>query len=120
MSIVPQAKVVELLDKSPSDWRVTAESIERRIQKVEFHRLPGTTCTLCNITLDNGYSVRGESACVDTRNYNEDVGQTLAKKDAFQKLWPLFGFLLAEMKFRSAVAAEEQSVMDRLDAQEGL
>jgi len=120
MSIVSQAKVVELLDKSPSDWRVTEESINRRIKQVEFHRLPGTTVTLCNITLDNGYSVRGESACVDAKNYNEDIGQTLAKKDAFGKLWPLFGFLVAEMKFRHDTANEEQGIFDAMQEQEGL
>jgi len=120
MSIVSQAKVAELVDKSPSDWRVTEESMERRIKKVEFHRLPGTTVTLCNITLDNGYSVRGESACVDPANYNEDVGQTIAKRNAFQKLWPLFGFLVAEMKFRHDAQNEEQGIFDAMQDQEGL
>lgn len=120
MSIVSQAKVAELLDKSPSDWRVTEESMNRRIKQVDFHRLPGTTVTLCNITLDNGYSVRGESACVDAKNFNEDIGQTKAKQDAFRKLWPLFGFLVAEMKFRHDMVAEEQGVFDAMQDQEGL
>lgn len=120
MSIVSQAKVQELLDKSPSDWRVIEESMERRIKKVEFHRLPGTTCTICNLTLDNGYSVRGESACVDAKNFSEDVGQTIALKNAKQALWPLFGFLVAEMKFRHDTQTEEQGIFDAMQDQEGL
>jgi hypothetical protein len=43
---------------------VTKQRIEGRIASVDYHCL-GATVTLCNVTLDNGYSVRGESACVD-------------------------------------------------------
>jgi hypothetical protein len=52
------------------------------------------------VTLDNGYSVRGESACVDPAGFDQDVGEQLAQKQAIDKLWPLFGFLLAEDRFR--------------------
>ena len=63
--------------------------------------LPNSTVTVCNITLENGYSVRGESACVDTRNFNLDIGQNLAFKHAFSKLWELEGYLLAERRFQA-------------------
>ncbi len=48
--------------------KVTKDSIEAKIAKVDYLVLPDSTVTLCNITLKNGYSVRGESACVDPRN----------------------------------------------------
>lgn len=80
--------------------KVTKEQIEARIKSVEYHRI-GVTCTICNITLDNGYSVRGESACVSPENYDEKIGQELAYKKAFDNwLWPLFGFMLAEDLYR--------------------
>jgi hypothetical protein len=75
--------------------RITPDYIKSRIAKTEFHRL-GETVTLCMITLDNGYSVRGESACVDPANYRQDIGERIAHDNAFDKLWPLFGFLLCE------------------------
>jgi hypothetical protein len=76
--------------------RVTKEQIDARIAKVDFFVLPATTTTICNMTLDNGYSVRGESACVDKRNFNMAIGEKLAHDDAFRKMWALFGFMLAE------------------------
>lgn len=82
--------------------KVTKEGIEARIAKTSYLVLPGSTVTLCNIVLDNGYSVRGESACVDARNFNMEIGQNLAYKDAFAKLWALEGYLLAERRFQSA------------------
>jgi hypothetical protein len=86
--------------------RVTKEYMQSRIATTEYLTLPGTTVTLCNITLDNGYSVRGESACVDPANYRQDIGERIAHDNAFDKLWPLFGFLLAEGRhLRSKVEA---------------
>ncbi len=82
--------------------KVTKEGIEARITKVDYLVLPNSTVTLCNIVLENGYSVRGESACVDARNFNLEIGQNLAYKDAFSKLWALEGYLLAERKFTMA------------------
>lgn len=119
MSIIPQANLQEALDKAPSRVRVTQEAIDSRIKAVAFHHLPETTTTICNILLDNGFSVRGESACVDPANFNEDVGQTIALRNAKEKLWPLFGFLLAELRFRANLDAEEQATFDAMMDQEG-
>lgn len=82
------------LEQSPAE-RVTKEYMESRIVTGEYIKI-GETVTLCNLTLDNGYSVRGESACVKPENYNEEIGRKIAYDNAFNKLWPLFGFLLAE------------------------
>lgn len=81
--------------------KVTKDSIEAKIAKVDYLVLPDSTVTLCNITLKNGYSVRGESACVDPRNFNVEIGKSLAYKNAFEKLWQLEGYLLAEHRFQS-------------------
>lgn len=79
----------------PAD-HVTDELISSRIKHVET--LVSGTMTICILTLDNGFKVTGESACVNAENYDYGVGQRLAYDNAFQKLWPLFGFLLAEKK----------------------
>lgn len=80
--------------------RVTVAQINSRIIDVEYVRI-GQTITVCKITLDNGFSVLGESACVSAENYNQEIGETIARNNAFVKLWPLFGFLLAEDTFRA-------------------
>ena len=87
-------EVQEKLAASPAP-RVTAEYMQSRIKETTFTRF-SETVTICNIELDNGYSVRGESACVSPENYRQDIGEKIAYDAAFNKLWPLFGFLLAE------------------------
>ena len=88
------------LNASPAP-RVTKEYMESRITDKSFTRFSDTV-TLCQITLDNGYSVRGESACVNPANYNQEIGERIAYDNAFNKLWPLFGFLLAESNKKAA------------------
>jgi hypothetical protein len=60
--------------------------------------------TICQIVLDNRFDVRGEAACVDPVNFDRAIGQSLAYQDAFKKLWPLFGFLLAECRYNATKA----------------
>lgn len=92
----------EALEKSPSE-RVTKAYIESRIEKglggISWHRF-NLTVTICQIKLDNGYTVRGESVCVNVENYDKEIGERISYDNAFAKLWPLFGFLLAEKNFR--------------------
>lgn len=92
----------ELSDKlaaSPAE-RVTQEYMRNRIVEEGFTNPALTpTVTICTLILDNGYSVRGESACVNPANYDPAIGAKIAYDDAFKKLWPLFGFLLAEKNF---------------------
>lgn len=88
--------------------RVTKDYIESRIFTkgcMSIDKLGSPTVTMCNIVLDNGYSVRGESACVNPENYDRDIGERLAYDDAFKKLWPLFGFLLAETQHKEKADA---------------
>lgn len=82
------------LAQSPAE-RVTTEYMQSRIKDTTFTRL-NETVTICNINLDNGFSVRGESACVKAANYNKEIGEKISYDQAFGKLWAFFGFLLAE------------------------
>lgn len=80
--------------------KVTEESIKSKIHKVEYYRLPDSTVTVCSITMENGFSVRGESACVDPAMFDKGLGEQFAYKDAFSKIWQLEGYLLAEQLHR--------------------
>ena len=87
----------QALENCPAP-RVTKEYMESRIQEVVYlDQAFGGTVTICNILLNNGFSIRGESACVNPENYNQDIGRKIAYDRAINSLWPLFGFLLAEV-----------------------
>lgn len=83
--------------------KVTREGIQARILMTDYMILPNSTVTICNITLENGFSVRGESACVDRKAFDMDIGRDLAYRDAFNKIWQLEGYLLAESRFKAGL-----------------
>lgn len=98
-TIISDAELETALAACPGE-RVTPDFMKSRIADTYF--MSFDTTTICSIWLDNGFSVRGESACVDPANFNADIGKKLAYDQAFAKLWPLFGFLLAEGRHRRA------------------
>ncbi|CAB4161043.1 Phage protein (N4 Gp49/phage Sf6 gene 66) family [uncultured Caudovirales phage] len=51
--------------------------------------------TICVLTLRNGFTVTGESACVTPANFDAEIGRQIARRNAVEKVWPLLGFLLA-------------------------
>ena len=82
---------------------VTVESIQGKIIAEEFHSFAGSTLTICILTLENGFTVTGESACVDPANYDKVIGERIAKEAAFDKIWLLEGYLLQERLFVEAI-----------------
>lgn len=95
--------------------KVEEQDIIDQISKVEYHILPGTTTTIAVITLKNEWASTGISACADPANFNKEVGEEWAYKDAFKKLWPLFGFLLRQrLHDESTHTAEPETFLTRL------
>ena len=91
----------EIRAKGKTGPRVTAESLEAKIVRQEFHRLTDVL-TVCVLTMENGFTVTGESACADPANYDEGIGRKIARANAFDKLWPLEGYFLRERLHRDA------------------
>lgn len=85
-----------LLNTRP-EKTVTKELIEKRISNVEYvYPSQETTLTICVLTMQNGFTVVGKSACAHPENFNQDLGQKIAYDDAFKQVWALEGYLLRE------------------------
>lgn len=76
--------------------RVTLDALKANIAKEEFHVFPGSQLTVCVLTLQNGFTVTGESACADPAMFNAEIGQKIARENAERKIWPLMGYALKE------------------------
>lgn len=85
--------------------KVTLEGIQAKIKNEVYLVLPDGKSTLCILTLENGYTIKGISACVDAANFDLNIGRKIAFDDAIRQIWPLEGYLLAEkLYWDSAVA----------------
>jgi hypothetical protein len=93
----------EIQDKGLTASRVTPDRIENVIVSEQYHVFNGTTLTVCCLTLANGFTVLGESACASPENYDADLGRKIARENAKQKIWALEGYALRnELIKRSA------------------
>lgn len=52
--------------------------------------------TFCVLTLNNGFTVTGESACASPENFDAEIGRKVARANAVSKVWPLMGYALKE------------------------
>lgn len=57
---------------------------------------PLSRLTFCVLTLRNGFTVTGESACASPENFNAEIGVRIARENAREKIWMLEGYLLRE------------------------
>lgn len=85
----------------------TPEIVQSMVTAEQFIRPPGTTLTICVLTLTNGFTVTGESACVDPAKFDDEIGCNLARADAFNKVWMLAGFLSRQRAHDAAQGDQE-------------
>lgn len=76
--------------------RITVEMLDHEIVSTQFHVFEGSCLTVCCITLRNGYTVTGESACAHPENFDAEIGQNMAFAKARDKIWGLLGFRLRD------------------------
>ncbi|EPE4838397.1 Gp49 family protein [Yersinia enterocolitica] len=86
----------EIQDKGKTAPRLTPAHIDSVIATEVYYVFPGTTLTVCAMTLKNGFIVTGESASASPENFDEEIGRKIARDNARGKIWQLEGYLLRE------------------------
>jgi hypothetical protein len=85
--------------------RLTPDLIDAKILAVQYHVFDGTCLTVCCLTLKNGFTVTGESACASPKNYNAEIGEEIAYDAAKEKIWMLEGYLLKDKLARGVLTS---------------
>ena len=89
----------EIQDKGLNAPRLTPDLIDSKIKSKVFHVFGDTCLTVCCLTLKNGFTVTGESACASPENFNAEIGEKIAFDQARNKIWALEGYLLKQKLF---------------------
>ena len=92
----------EIQAKGLNAPRLTPDLIESKIVKEEYHLLT-EVLTVCVLTLENGFTVTGESACASPANYNKEIGDRIARDNAKEKVWVLEVYLLKQKLFEGLI-----------------
>ena len=115
MSNSEQQLEQEIQDKGLNAPRITPSHIDSVIASTHYftagdaidggivvgHKTPHPLdlLTFCIITLKNGFTVTGESACASPENFDADIGKAIANSNARDKIWLLEGYLLKQRLF---------------------
>lgn len=81
--------------------RVTEEDVKRNMQdvlvrtEVEF----GKPVTYVTVRMENGFTVRESTTCVDPSNYNEEVGKEICLKKIKDSIYLLLGYQLQSIMY---------------------
>jgi hypothetical protein len=86
----------EIQAKSLTAPRVTPDDVENAIFSEDYCRFDGSTTTIAQITMKNGFVVIGTSACASLENFDEELVRKIARDNAKNKIWELLGYALKE------------------------
>ncbi|WP_295446262.1 Gp49 family protein [uncultured Thiodictyon sp.] len=102
--VAPRVTLADIEEEITSEWTFTAaQGVDQAYQgNVQPECVPGVLCrlTFCVLVLRNGFTLVGKSSCVSAENFNADLGRKLARENAINHAWPLFGFALAERLYQ--------------------
>ncbi len=74
--------------------RLTPEAIDAVIVDKTFTVLPSGKVMVCEVTLVNGFTVRGEASVISKANFRQEIGEEISFINARSKIWELEGYLL--------------------------
>ena len=86
--------------------KLTENLILSKIKDKKFTVLEDGKTTICNLYLENGFIVWGESVCVDPAKFDKELGERIAEENAKDKIWLLEGYLLQERLYTEKERSE--------------
>jgi hypothetical protein len=96
MSKDEQDLEAEIVDKGLTAPRITPEMVDEEIVGAQYHVFEVSCLTVCCLTLRNGFTVIGQSACASPENFDEDVGRKVSYSNARQQVRPFLAFRLRD------------------------
>ena len=87
---------------------ITQQDILDLIKEKDFLRIPNTTHIICCLTLYNGFTVIGDSVCLEPDIFNAETGESVAFDNAKAKLWQLEAYSRKQQEFTNEVAKKEK------------
>ena len=91
----------EIVSKGLNAPRLTPDHIDSVIIGETYTNLPDGRTVVCQLTLQNGFTVDGKSACVSKENFDQEIGNKIARTNARENIWELEGYLLKQKLYET-------------------
>ena len=93
---------IEIQEKGLNAPRITQDVIDAVIANETYTEMPSGKVMVCELTLINGFTVRGEGSAVSKENFNAEIGRKISRENARDKIWQLEGYLLQQKLYEAA------------------
>lgn len=100
----------ELQAKGLTAPRLRPSDIDEVIKASTYTNLPDGRTVVCQLTLRNGFTVIGTSACVSPENFDQVIGNKLAYEKARNEVWGFEAYLLKEKLYKPGTPKERVAV----------
>lgn len=79
-----------------AEFKVQQSEVSQAIVNETYTMLPSGRVVVCELTMENGYTVTGKAAVVYAGNMDFAIGCKIARQRAVEELYQILGFLVAE------------------------
>lgn len=86
----------KIQEKGLNAPRLTPAAIRAKVVGETYTVLPSGKVMVCELTLENGFTVRGDAAVVSRANFDKEIGRAVSFENALHKVWELEGYLLQQ------------------------
>lgn len=96
--------------------KVTIEEVKENMQdvlcrtEIEFDK----PVTYVTVRMKNGFTIRESTTCVDTSNYDEEIGKQICLEKIESRIWHLLGYALQEKVYQ--IEEQERRMKEWRDA----
>lgn len=94
---------------------VTVEEVKKNMEDVIVRTVEefGKPVTYVTVRMQNGFTLRESTTCVDPANYDEEIGKKICLEKIEDKVWFLLGYALQDKLF----GADNTTAYERLVAE---
>lgn len=71
---------------------ISPEAVDAMIDHADYHHVKGTGTMVCTLILKNGFTVTDTAACVDVRNFKEEMARKISYSKARDKVFHVLAF----------------------------
>lgn len=71
---------------------ISPEAVDAMIDRADYHHVEGTGTMVCTLILKNGFTVTDIAACVDVRNFKEEMAKKISYSKARDRVFHFLAF----------------------------
>lgn len=94
--------------------KVTIEEVKANMQDVIYHTAIefDKPVTYVTVRMENGFTLRESTTCVDPANYDEEIGKQICLEKIEDKIWFLLGYTLQDKMYKETNSTFESRMIE--------